>query len=406
MLSSALVARLLVLQPPQQCRWAVSMNAKASPLVLHEGDGWLVVNKPRGMIVHDGPESLIDALASAGYKGTSPVHRLDAETSGVMLFSQNPRGGKSDIKGLLTACLADPLTVKQYVGVVKGDLVGSGTWDQTISPKAEGRKNPRGVSAVRVSAETDYVALGLHSHLSVASFVLRTGRTHQIRKHAACNGFPIVGDARYGDPKHDEKVCERCAFEGMALHASRLHITIEGTTHDFVAPVPSEWNGLLSQFGSLALPAVGDALPQPAPRSAKARGSAGAKPGGLRQSGEVATWNRVKGYGFIKREGKGLDNIYVHQRSIKGVAGFRSLLEGESVQFDVGTMADGKLEALHVTGPGGRPVIGLPPRTEEEREPRDPQLSAGRGQPKAEKVKVAYGSLPPGAYAPKNKKVA
>ena len=84
MLPSALVARLLVLQPPQQCR--VSMNAKASPLVLHEGDGWLVVNKPRGMIVHDGPESLIDALASAGYKGTSPVHRLDAETSGVMLF--------------------------------------------------------------------------------------------------------------------------------------------------------------------------------------------------------------------------------------------------------------------------------------------------------------------------------
>ena len=233
--STALVARLLVLQPPQQ-QWFVSMSVKASPLVLHEGDGWLVVNKPRGMIVHDGPESLIDALASAGYKGTSPVHRLDAETSGVMLFSQNPRGGKSDLKGQLTACLADPLTLKQYVGVVKGDLVGSGTWDQTISPKAEGRKNPRGVSAVRVPAETDYVALGLHSHLSVASFVLRTGRTHQIRKHAACNGFPIVGDARYGDPKHDEKVRERCAFEGMALHASRLHITIEGTTHDFVVP--------------------------------------------------------------------------------------------------------------------------------------------------------------------------
>ena len=213
--STALVARLLVLQPPQQ-QWFVSMSVKASPLVLHEGDGWLVVNKPRGMIVHDGPESLIDALASAGYKGTSPVHRLDAETSGVMLFSQNPRGGKSDLKGQLTACLADPLTLKQYVGVVKGDLVGSGTWDQTISPKAEGRKNPRGVSAVRVPAETDYVALGLHSHLSVASFVLRSGRTHQIRKHAACNGFPIVGDARYGDPKHDEKVRGRCAFEGMA----------------------------------------------------------------------------------------------------------------------------------------------------------------------------------------------
>jgi len=344
-----------------------------SELVLHEGDGWLAVNKPPGMVVHDGPGSLVATLEAAGYHGASPCHRLDAETSGVMLCSQ-----RSDMKAGITASLAEPQTLKQYQGVVKGQLAGSGTWDQPISPKAEGRKNPRGVSATRVPAATDYTALGEHEHLTVASFVLRSGRTHQIRKHAACNKHTILGDTRYGPASR------HAGFDGMALHAARLRIVVDGTTHRFEAPLPTTWDALLAPFGSISLPEVSDS----ALLAGGARNSADGSDGASRHSGEVASWNR-KGYGFIKREGKGLENLYVHQRSIEG-DGFRSLLEGEQVVFSVGKMPDGKLEARQVTGPGGRPVVG---QLREAAVPRERAV--------AKKKKKANGPLPPGAYAPK-----
>ena len=353
-----------------------------SELVLHEGDGWLAVNKPPGMVVHDGPSSLVAALEAAGYPGASPCHRLDAETSGVMLCSL-----RSDVKARITASLAEPQTVKQYQGVVKGHLSGSGTWDQPISPKAEGRKNPRGVSATRVPAATDYTALGERDHLTMASFVLRSGRTHQIRKHAACNKHAILGDTRYGPATRP------VGFNGMALHAARLRIVVDGTTHRFEAPLPTTWDSLIAPFGSLSLPEVDDSALLGATDRAAAGGD-----GTPRHSGEVASWNR-KGYGFIKREGKGLANIYVHQRSIEGTD-FRSLLEGEEVVFSVGAMPDGKLEARHVTGPDGRPVVGQPRAAAGPHAMRGPPRERAAAKRTVAKKK-ANGPLPPGAYAPK-----
>jgi len=353
-----------------------------SDIVLHEGDGWLAVNKPRGMVVHDGQSSLVAALEAAGYKGVSPCHRLDADTSGVMLCSQRP-----DVKARITASLAEPRTLKQYQGVVKGKLLGSGTWDQPISPKAEGRKNPRGISATRVPAVTDYAALAEHEHLTVTSFVLRTGRTHQIRKHAACNKHPILGDTRYGPGS------THAAFDGMALHAARLRIAIDGTTHHFEAPLPAAWDELLSPFGSLeslVMPEMSDNALLASGVTPPGEGAAVDGNDALRHSGEVAYWNR-KGYGFIKREGMGLENIYVHQRSIVG-DGFRSLLKGEDVVFSVGTMPDGKLEARRVTGPGGRPVVGQPREAEQPRALRGPP----RGGIRAPTKRKAAGPVPPG----------
>ena len=142
-------------------------------LVLYESpDGWLVANKPRGMVVHDGSDSLVATLTTAGYADARPCHRLDAETSGVILMAQT-----SEVAAQLTGCLAAAGTIKHYRGIVKGTLQGSGTWKQSLSPKAEGRRNARGVAASRVPAATEFKVLDETPYLRAVDFPLRSGRT-------------------------------------------------------------------------------------------------------------------------------------------------------------------------------------------------------------------------------------
>lgn len=184
------------------------------------------------------------------------------------------------------------------------------------------------------------------------------------------NRHQILGDSRYGDPKHAADTKARYGFDGMALHSALLAITIDGTDHVFEAPLPPSWDGLLEEFAN-GLPAPSDpavavssstgarrrlGAPQ-APQDAALETRGGEARHGT-HTGTVASWNAAKGYGFIRRE-DGQDNVYVSQRRVL-TEGFRSLREGETVAFDVGQMEDGKLEALHVTGPGGQPVLGQP----------------------------------------------
>ena len=148
-------------------------------LVVYEANDFLVVNKPPGVVVHDGENSLMNALAALGHSNMDPCHRLDAATSGVLLCARKGATGR------LQKCLATTDTIKRYRGIVRGSFKGSGVWTQSISTKAEGRKNPRGVAASRVNAATEYRVLEHTQDMAAVDFVLRSGRTHQIRKHAA-----------------------------------------------------------------------------------------------------------------------------------------------------------------------------------------------------------------------------
>eukprot|EP00966_Prymnesium_polylepis_P298017 6886274-Prymnesium_polylepis.1 len=213
-------AALLLPGPSLRCSsttntYAPTMNTDAAPsLVVHKGKDFLVVNKPPGMIVHDGEGSLIAALDALGHSNYDPCHRLDAETSGVLICA------KKGSTGRIQKCLTAAETIKQYRGIVRGSMKGRGTWTQSLSPKAEGRKNPRGVAATRVAAVTEYTVLEETAYLTAADFVLRSGRTHQIRKHAACNKHQIIGDVRYGDPRHASDTEKRYGFSGLALHSA------------------------------------------------------------------------------------------------------------------------------------------------------------------------------------------
>lgn len=223
--------------------------------MLDEGSDWLVADKPAGVAVHEGADSLLSALAARAGGADEllrPVHRVDLGTAGVVLFAKTAEAATR-----LQRELARPKTEKCYRAICRGrPRSSSGIMSQRISPRAEGRRNPRGVSATRVEAVTHFRQLGSTEHLCFVEFSLQSGRTHQIRKHCAINGFPVLGDRRYGDPRHAAQMERRFGFSGIALHAARLSLCVEADAppRHFESSLPDEWAGLLAPFGQLPTP--------------------------------------------------------------------------------------------------------------------------------------------------------
>mmetsp|Transcript_5154 Transcript_5154/g.10107 ORF Transcript_5154/g.10107 Transcript_5154/m.10107 type:complete len:243 (-) Transcript_5154:202-930(-) len=158
--------------------------------------------------------------------------------------------------------------VKRYRGVVNGVVNGNarqeGCWNKPLTNKAEGRRNPQGKSADRVSASTAYRVVAGSRFLSVLDFELGSGRTHQIRKHCAMSGHHLLGDTRYGPLAHAKKIAARYGFDGMALHAASLRVPLDGELRDFDTPPPAAWAPLLEPFGSLPGTAGGEIRLPPA----------------------------------------------------------------------------------------------------------------------------------------------
>ncbi|MEE2644986.1 MAG: RluA family pseudouridine synthase [Myxococcota bacterium] len=205
--------------------------------VIYEDQERLVVNKPAGVTVHNGPANLIECLQRSEGQRLHLVHRLDRETSGLLLLAKTPAATTR-----LQAALASIESCKSYLAIVRGcPRTAHGTWTRAISAKAEGRKNPAGLSRDRVPAQTDFERIDQTPWLSLLRCELKSGRQHQIRKHAALAGCPLVGDRRYGDPKHAKTIARRFAFEGLALHAVALSIQDQGERLTFRCPPPQSW---------------------------------------------------------------------------------------------------------------------------------------------------------------------
>mmetsp|Transcript_40875 Transcript_40875/g.136127 ORF Transcript_40875/g.136127 Transcript_40875/m.136127 type:complete len:199 (-) Transcript_40875:66-662(-) len=143
----------------------------AASLVLSDKGDWLAASKPAGITVHEGSDSLLAALRADGCGELLPVHRLDRETSGVLLLAKRPEAAAA-----LQAALAET-AVKQYRGVLVGvPPARRGRWAGALSNRAEGRRNPRGVAAERVSAETAYSLVSDNGFLASADLTLAVGR--------------------------------------------------------------------------------------------------------------------------------------------------------------------------------------------------------------------------------------
>jgi RluA family pseudouridine synthase len=191
--------------------------------IIYQNQNWVAVDKPAGLSVHNNedPQNLLKVLEKQlKVLKIYPVHRLDKETSGVQILALN-----DEWASILAQEFEKRTVEKIYTGVVRGQLKESeGSWKEALTDKAEGRKNPAGISRERVQCETRFSVLKSSKYFTLCEFNLITGRQHQIRKHAAMVNHAIVGDPRYGDKTYNARMAEIYKTDRMFLHCSRLKI--------------------------------------------------------------------------------------------------------------------------------------------------------------------------------------
>ncbi|MCG8549560.1 MAG: RNA pseudouridine synthase [Desulfobacterales bacterium] len=201
--------------------------------IIEHGQGWICLEKPGGMSVHNDPgkdviKELQKHLTPGSTEIRQPVHRLDKETSGLLLVATD-----RDTLPRLSRLFAGGKVTKRYKALVHGhfDHPGQtrGTWDTPLTKSAGGRTDPRG-RGKRVKALTRYRVLDQSRHYSLLDIELFTGRKHQIRRHAKLAGHPVVGDPRYGSPRALDFLKTRKRFESMGLHAYFLKFTDKDRT--------------------------------------------------------------------------------------------------------------------------------------------------------------------------------
>ena len=220
--------------------------------VVYEDDDLIVVNKPRGMVVHPAPGhedgTLVNALLAhcgeslsgvGGERRPGIVHRIDKDTSGLLVAAKN------DFAHLaLSAQLADHTMARTYEAVVCGNLrEDSGTVDAPIGRHPTDRKRMAVVAGGR-EAVTHWEVIARYPGYTHVRCRLETGRTHQIRVHMAYIGHPILGDTVYGAKK------EVAGLTGQCLHAVGLRF-LHPRTHEVMelsCPLPEEFTRMLQKI--------------------------------------------------------------------------------------------------------------------------------------------------------------
>lgn len=221
--------------------------------VLYEDEHLFVVDKPAGLVVHPGagnPDgTLVNALLHrdpglAALPRAGVVHRLDKDTSGVMVVARTLQAHTA-----LVAQLAARDVHRQYLAVVVGALVSGGTADAPIDRHPRDRLR----MAVRADGREAVTHFRLrerfHAH-TLLECRLETGRTHQIRVHAAHIGHPVAGDAKYGDPDANRRLRDQAGLRRLFLHAASLEFALEGGRVPYVlnAPLAPELGEVLDRL--------------------------------------------------------------------------------------------------------------------------------------------------------------
>ncbi len=225
--------------------------------IVHEDNHLLVIDKPAGVAVHGGSGvsyGVIEQLRAARpeAKFLELVHRLDRETSGLLLLAKK----RSALTNLHDQ-MREGLTDKRYLTAVSGNWVNK---RQHVKLPLHKYTTPDGERRVVVQAggmesHTVFSLLRKWEEFALLEAELKTGRTHQIRVHLASSGFPILGDEKYGDfalNKQLQKATEtRGALRRMFLHAYKITFTHpdSGAKMTLQAPLPAECDRFLVSLG-------------------------------------------------------------------------------------------------------------------------------------------------------------
>ncbi len=210
-------------------------------LVLFEDEHLLVLDKPAGMAVHGGSGlsfGVIEALRALRPTARSLelVHRLDRSTSGCLLIAKR----RSALRALQEA-LRGGRFGKHYVALLHGALTGGArTVDMPLLRLETGDRRVV-VNAAGKPAQTRFTPRKRFRDATLVDVRLGTGRTHQVRVHAAHLGCPVAGDERYGDPKVNAAWGER-GLSRLFLHAARLSFPhpLTGATVEVESPLPKD----------------------------------------------------------------------------------------------------------------------------------------------------------------------
>jgi len=229
--------------------------------VLYEDEHILAVDKPSGLAIHPGSgisgETLVDQvrayLARQGVRTPegefkpSPAHRLDRETSGVVVVAKT-RQAMVRLTEMFTAGEAD----KMYLALAKGRFQReSGSIDLRLAEHQQtyASKQQRGVNLQ--AALTHWKKLDGGPEATLLEVTIETGRTHQIRRHLEAIGHPVVGDAKYGDFPFNRIAQRQWGVRRMFLHSARLALAHPLTKKRliFESPLPQELADCLPRAG-------------------------------------------------------------------------------------------------------------------------------------------------------------
>ena len=225
--------------------------------ILYEDNDIIVINKARGMVVHPAAGvnsgTLVNALMFhckdlSGINGEirpGIVHRLDKDTSGVMVAAKNDKAHLSLAKQIQEKTAKRIYhaivwgNIKEEAGVIRGDIGRHPTDRKKMAIVQENGK----------SATTHFKVLERFGDCTLIECRLETGRTHQIRVHMTYIGHPVVGDPKYGATRHG-KVKGNFSIQGQALHSISLELThpSTGEVMTFTSPLPDDMEKILKKL--------------------------------------------------------------------------------------------------------------------------------------------------------------
>jgi 23S rRNA pseudouridine955/2504/2580 synthase/23S rRNA pseudouridine1911/1915/1917 synthase len=229
--------------------------------IIFENNDFIAVDKPSGILTipdrHDETQLSLYKILMQKYGKIFIVHRLDRDTSGLILFAKNEATHKH-----LSQLFEQRNIEKYYLGIVRGSMPDkSGSVNEPIAEHPS-HKGQMIISRKGKPSLTDYEVLEDYGIYSLVQFDIHSGRTHQIRVHTKSLGHPIVSDTVYGDGKpillssfkkkyklsrNDEE--EKPILSRLALHSHRLSFTdLQKKKHVIESPIPKDMKALLQQL--------------------------------------------------------------------------------------------------------------------------------------------------------------